>query len=65
MKSNPFVRNLLKTFGSISIELIRKLIFVCDLVNVVFWYYTNQTSSKMGYLYNPDFGIMSSKLVSK
>ena len=41
MKSNIFVRNSLKTFGTISIELVWKLIFVCDLVNVVFWYHAN------------------------
>ena len=41
IKSNPFVRNSLKTFGTISIELVWKLIFVRDLVNVVFWYHAN------------------------
>lgn len=65
IKSNPFVRNSLKTFGTISIELVWKLIFVCDLVNVVFWYHANWMGFKMGYLYNPDFGIISIKIVSK
>lgn len=65
MKSNPFVRNSLKTFGTISIELVWKLIFVRDLVNVVFWYHVNQTGLKIIYVYNPDFDIMSNKLVSK